>query len=136
MAPSDGVVVRFGSHALAVEVADEAGEWGFGLMFRNHLGADAGMLFLFGQLLQPDNGFFMFKTLIPLQIAYLQSVDSRSYRVVALREMVPCRSMIKKECPEYDPGTVYDAAVEANRGWFTRAGVEVGDRATVESSTR
>jgi uncharacterized protein len=134
-APVGGALVSFGRHSVAAEVADEKAEWGLGLMFRRHLARDAGMLFVFPEL-QGPSGFYMFNTLIPLQIAYLQRVDAGAYQVVAMREMVPCRSTKPDLCPTYDAGTGYNAALEVNRGWLDRAGVVVGDRVTVTFKSR
>jgi uncharacterized membrane protein (UPF0127 family) len=132
--------VRFGSHSLAVEVADDKAEWGTGLMHRPRLARNAGMLFEFTVLAPAYHGFIMENVLIPLSIAFLRQVNQSEYQVVAVLEMLPCPPGAKTDttpdCRSYPPGAPYDAAVEANRGWFSRAGVEVGDRATVEPFTR
>lgn len=134
-APPGGVIVRFGVHAIAAEVADSKDEWHRGLMSRTHLGRDAGMLFVFPVRVKGSFAFYMFRTLIPLQIAFFQR-SGDGYRVVGLREMVPCREDVARKCKTYAPGTPYDVALEANKGWFTKAGVEVGDAATLERPRR
>jgi uncharacterized membrane protein (UPF0127 family) len=138
--PTAEVRIRFGpDRALAAEVADEKGEWGRGLMFRRNLDRDAGMLFVFPYRLPAGHGFIMENVRIPLSTAFLERVDDRSYKVVAILEMDPCPPGTKAdtpECPEYEPGVAYDAAVEANGGWFREAAVAIGDRATVEPLAR
>jgi uncharacterized membrane protein (UPF0127 family) len=39
-------------------------------------------------------------------------------------DMEPCR---RDPCPVYRPDVAYVGAVEANRGFFQRHGIEVGD---------
>jgi uncharacterized protein len=107
------------STTVAVEVADSPDERSVGLSGREELPADAGMLFLFDRPV--TQGFWMKDTLIPLSIAFLDAEG----RIVAVRDMVPCRS---EPCPLYEPGRSYSSALEVNRGAFERWGVGVGDR--------
>ncbi len=130
-APPGGTLVHFGDRVIAAEIADELEEWGRGLMFRERMDEDAGMVFLFPIQRPGTNGFYMKNTLIPLSIAYLESADGGKYRVVAIRNMDPCPPETVK-CPTYPGGAPYDAALEVNQGWFEAAGVRVGDLATVE----
>ena len=55
-------------HLLKVEVADTPERWAQGLMFRERLGEDEGMVFLFPE--PTAGGFWMKNTLIPLSIAF------------------------------------------------------------------
>src|SRR4029077_1590428 len=106
-----------------------APEWEHGLMDRKSLAPDAGMLFLFPS--PQKSAFYMFKTLIPLQIAFLQRKQGQTYRVVKLFEMTPCPASDPHQCHLYDPGLSYDAALEVNGGWFTSNGVHVGSTGQV-----
>ena len=127
----DGVVVRFdGSREAEIraELAVTAEEMQRGLMFREDIAPNAGMLFLYQ--LPDSDGFYMKNTLIPLSIAYMRSAGGRRYRVVAIRDMEPCPRSVE-DCPTYPPGAYYDAALEVNQGWFADAGVKVGTIATV-----
>ncbi|HXF36437.1 MAG TPA: DUF192 domain-containing protein, partial [Actinomycetota bacterium] len=103
---------------LRVEVADAPAERARGLMGRERLPADAGMVFLFPRPTRA--GFWMKDTLIPLSIAFWDEGG----RIVAILDMEPCR---RDPCPLYRPEAAYVGAVEANRGFFQRHGVEVGD---------
>jgi uncharacterized protein len=105
-----------GNGELHLEVADDEAERELGLMNRTKLGRDDGMVFLFPA--PSSGGFWMKNTLIPLSIAFISGT-----RVVAVREMVPCRA---DPCPSYMPGAEYDSAVEANRNWFPDHDVRVG----------
>lgn len=117
-----GVVrMRFSPDAevSAEVVADDAGRQQ-GLMDRESLEADAGMLFLFAE--PNTSGFWMKNTLIPLSIAFMRR-DGDRFEVVAVLDMQPCE---QDPCRIYEPGATYDAALEVNLGWFGDHGVEVG----------
>jgi uncharacterized membrane protein (UPF0127 family) len=58
----------FGTAAFSVEIADDAAERAQGLMFRTHLPASAGMLFVYEEP-QPVS-FWMENTLIPLDMIF------------------------------------------------------------------
>jgi uncharacterized membrane protein (UPF0127 family) len=109
---------------LAVRVADTDAERATGLMGVTSLPADQGMAFAFDAPTQAR--FWMKDTLIPLSIAF---IDERG-RVVTIDDMEPCHA---DPCPTYAATSGYTLAVEANRGWFSRAGVVVGDRASLEA---
>jgi len=75
-----------GSVLFDVEIADEPGEWGQGLMFRESLPEDAGMLFIF-----PDEtlrSFWMKNTLIPLDIIFI----STDLEIVHIAHAIPCET--------------------------------------------
>lgn len=108
---------------VAVELADTAEERQVGLMNRESLPADAGMLFLFEEELR--GGFWMKDTLIPLSIAYMDG-DGRILRIL---DMEPCRA---DPCPTYDAGVAFESALEVNQGAFAAWGVEEGDRVRLE----
>lgn len=127
---SDEVAVEFDGACVTAEVADTAEERRRGLMGREELAPDAGMLFLFEG--PSSGGFWMKDTLIPLSIAFLRSIDGSRFRVVSILEMEPCEA---DPCPTYDPETTYDAALEVNQGWFAEAGVEVGAEASVTGAS-
>src|SRR5919106_2877677 len=102
-----------------VEVADSPEERARGLMFREELPPDGGMVFLQEE---PARGTFWMKdTLIPLSLA----VWGPGGRIRSILDMEPCR---EDPCPSYDPEAAWIGAVEVNRGFFDRNGVRVGDR--------
>jgi len=128
-APPGGALVAFRSHVVAVELAVDEAEWSHGLMDRKTLGANAGMLFLFPA--PSGDPFYMYRTLVPLSVAFLKRTNGQTYRVEQVIEMVPCRSTDPHQCHLYQPGAKYDAALEVNRGWFVRNGVHVGSTGQV-----
>jgi uncharacterized protein len=105
-----------------VEVAETASQQELGLMHRDDLPADEGMVFLFER--DQTGGFWMKNTRIPLSIAYYDAEG----RIVRILDMDPCTA---DPCRTYDPGVAYRGALEVNRGAFRRWGVEPGDRLTV-----
>jgi uncharacterized protein len=121
--PTSRVTFDGSPAVLPVRVADDADERRRGLMGVTRLDDDEGMAFVFEAPVQ--SGFWMKDTLIPLSIAF---VDEGG-RIVTIREMRPCGA---DPCPRYEAAEPYVLAVEANRGWFERSGVEVGDRARLE----
>ena len=119
------VVIETGSGdvEVAVEVADDDEERQLGLMNRESLPADAGMLFVFEE--DSSGGFWMKNTLIPLSIAFADG----SGEILRILDMEPCEA---DPCDIYDPGVFYRSALEVNQGAFDRLGVEEGDRLRLE----
>ncbi|MGH8868011.1 MAG: DUF192 domain-containing protein [Actinomycetes bacterium] len=107
------------------EVADSAAERGHGLMDRDRVPPGTGMLFVFDGPTQSD--FYMFRTRVPLSIAFVDGT-----RVVGTREMPPCTADAPEDCPTYGVDAPYTLAVEAPAGHFSTAGVRTGDRVTVQ----
>ncbi len=129
-APPGGVVLRFGTHDLGAEVAATPQARARGLMFRESLGRDAGMIFLFP--VASRGGFWMKNTLIPLSIAFMTRTAPGAYRVISVLDMQPCRTQV---CPSYSPRAPFDAAVEAPLGWYSRHRVGVGADVKVIAGT-
>lgn len=112
---------------LLVELAATPEQRAFGLMVRPSLPPDAGMLFLYDSIQPETSGFWMFRTRIPLQIAFLDSAGT----IRAIRSMAPCDSTFARSCPTYPAGVPYRAALEVNEGYFARKGIGVGDRVLI-----
>jgi uncharacterized membrane protein (UPF0127 family) len=100
---------------LVVEVAATPASQATGLSGRTSLAPDAGMLFVFPTP-QPTE-FWMRDTLIPLSIAFVD--DSRT--IVSIQEM-----QAETDQHHVPPGPIR-YAIEANQGFFSRAGVAIGD---------
>ncbi|WP_069385122.1 DUF192 domain-containing protein [Halomonas caseinilytica] len=112
-----------GPHRLTVELARSAAERNLGLMERDRLAEDAGMLFLYDDVQPAENGFWMYRTRIPLDIAFLDAQG----RINDIHRMQPCRSASPSDCPVTRPSMPYHAALEVNAGYFDAKGIEVGD---------
>ena len=116
---------------LSVELAARPEQRTMGLMERHHLAENAGMLFLYDSTQPPDAGYWMFRTRIPLDIAYLDSAGV----VRAIREMQPCTSLLAQGCPSYPPNVPYRYALEVNSGFFKRHLITVGSVAQLPGRT-
>ncbi len=112
-----------GAVELDVEIAETRRARATGLMKRESLDGDAGMVFLEEEPVRQS--FWMKDTLIPLSVAFW---DDRG-EILAMLDMKPCRVAA---CPTYDPGVAWTGAVEVNEGFFEEHGVEVGDGVRVE----
>lgn len=106
------------------EVARTAEQRTMGLMERRSLPDTAGMLFIYSEDQPATSGFWMFRTRIPLDIAFADSTG----RIVAVRQMVPCEAQLAAGCPSYEPGHVFRTALEVNAGFLSRRGIGVGSR--------
>lgn len=95
-----------------------------GLMERTSLAPDSGMLFVYEADQPATAGFWMFRTRIPLDIAFADSTG----RIVAVRTMQPCAATLAAGCPSYEPGAPYRYALEVNAGFLARHRVGVGSR--------
>jgi YVTN family beta-propeller protein len=103
-----------------VEVQDDREEFPRGLMFRNHLPWNAGMLFAFNE--EEPQTFWMKNTLIPLDMIF---VDSSS-KIIDIKENVPpCE---QEECPNYTSIEPAQYVLEVNAGFVQEKGVKIGDR--------
>ncbi|ONH34229.1 hypothetical protein BL254_17040 [Protofrankia sp. BMG5.30] len=112
--------VRVGAVTLTVEVAETPAARRRGLMDRTSLPSGTGMLFVFGR--ESTDGFYMYRTLIPLSIVF-----SRYGRVVTIQEMTPCGEENPNSCEIYRAEAAYTEAVEAPGGTFSNAGIRPGD---------
>jgi YVTN family beta-propeller protein len=103
-----------------VEVPDELDEHIRGLMFRQHLPWNAGMLFAFYE--EEHIAFWMKNTLIPLDMIF---IDSSSEIVDIIENVPPCE---QDDCPGYPSQEPAQYVLEVNAGFVQENGVRVGDR--------
>jgi len=121
----DGEPVR-----LLVEVASTDRQRQFGLMMRDALDRDSGMIFLFDEERPGEAGFWMWRTRMPLDIAFLDAEGV----IVRILQMDPCPSLqYAQACPTYPPGVPYHSALEVNQGWFAAHGFAEGARVELEA---
>ncbi len=102
---------------IRVEIVDSKEERQKGLMFRDKLDPDNGMLFIF------ENtrilSFWMKNTFIPLSIAFIDTNCS----IVRITDMSPL-----SEDTFYSSVYPVKYALEVNRGWFKLNHIKVGDK--------
>ncbi|WP_162197633.1 DUF192 domain-containing protein [Methanosarcina horonobensis] len=111
----------------SVEIAANQSQRQYGLMNREHLDPDKGMLFFFEE--EGVHHFWMKNTLIPLDIIWINS--SRDI-VYIERNAQPCTSGY---CPSFDPGKNASYVLEINGGLSDRYGINVGDKANITCIT-
>ena len=111
--------VCFNEACFTVEVANEPQEQQRGLMFRDFMPQDHGMLFIFDH--EDRYGFWMKNTLIPLDIIWLDG----NLIVVHMEENVPpCE---KDPCTSYRPSAAAWYVLELNAGTAKRLDLKIGD---------
>jgi uncharacterized membrane protein (UPF0127 family) len=103
----------------SVELATTQQEQALGLMFRDNMPADHGMLFIFP--VESMRGFWMKNTRIPLDIFYFDE----ELKLVSVSENArPCRT---QRCPGYPSAGPAKYVLELNAGKAAELGVQVGD---------
>jgi uncharacterized membrane protein (UPF0127 family) len=110
-----GVIIH--EDTLWVKIAADPEARERGLMFRQDLPEDEGMLFVFDYP-QPLS-FWMKNTYLPLDIAFV-SADKHILNILAMKPL--------DEKTRYESQGPAQYAIEVNRGWFVRHGVSPGDR--------
>ena len=105
---------------LNLELPKSALDFKQGLMFRESLDTDSGMLFVFDNIAKQS--FHMTETLIPLDIAYIREDGI----IESIKQLEP-----NNPIPVHSEGEI-ELAIEVNRGWFAENNVEVGDELSVE----
>lgn len=118
-ARATGPTVELKGQRFEIEIADNDATRERGLMFRDSMPADHGMLFLFDDL--SVRSFWMKNCRMPLDILFFD----QNYKLVSAQERVPpCRS---------DPCVVYPSegpaqyVLELNAGMADKLGVKPGD---------
>jgi uncharacterized membrane protein (UPF0127 family) len=115
-----GEVVFADRTRVAVEIADTDELRQRGLMFRETLAPNEGMVFIFPET--GDYPFWMKNTLIPLDMIWVDA----SRRVVAIAHSVPpCKA---DPCPSYPPNARSLYVVEVVAGFAKSHAVVVGDQ--------
>ena len=101
---------------LDLEIPSTPEAFSAGLMFRESLGKDSGMLFVFKEA--GEKSFHMTNTTIPLDIAFINEDGI----IETIKELKP----LDETYVFSDARVLY--AIEVNRGWFTENNVRVGDK--------
>ena len=116
--------VVLGGKTFSVEIADSSEEHQLGLMFRDSMPADHGMIFIFPD--EAPRSFWMKNTRIPLDIMYFD----RDLRMVSISaDTPPCRVA---RCPSYPSVAPAKYVLELNGGSAAALGVGVGDKLTLD----
>lgn len=120
------VTISVNGHSLKAYIADEFDEQQEGLMFvtSDELKQDDAMIFVFDAPAQQS--FWMRNTIIPLDIAYLDSEG----RILNILTMKP---LDESGYPSAGPAQY---AVETNAGWFAEKNITAGAKFDLSNLTR
>lgn len=110
--------MRVSGQPIVVELALDGYSQAKGLMFRESMPENAGMLFMFEKT-QPLS-FWMKNTLIPLDIIYITETGD----VVNIVTAEPCKI---KNCPSYPSASSAKYVLELNAGRANELGLKAGD---------
>ncbi|MFC1685530.1 DUF192 domain-containing protein [Nanoarchaeota archaeon] len=106
-----------GEHVFSVEIADNDRERAKGLMYREEMNLDKGMLFVYED--EEIRSFWMKNTLIPLDIIFIDSDLS----VVDIKEdVLPCEEV----CEGYMSLKPAKYVLEINAGLSKEMGLDIG----------
>lgn len=118
-ASAGGSWVELGGQRYAVEIADDDAERVRGLMFRDAMDADRGMLFIHES--ESPQAYWMKNTRIALDILYF---DSARRLVSQQRDVPPCT--LGDRCPPYPSDAPARYVLELNAGQAQKLGLEQG----------
>ncbi len=114
--------VSLNDQSFVIELADTDNTRALGLMHREHMADDEGMLFVF-----PDTqrrAFWMKNTLIPLDILYFD----QNQKLVSISENTPPCKNTTTRCPNYPSAKPAKYVLEINAGLSQQYGFKSGDK--------
>ncbi|MBU6469096.1 MAG: DUF192 domain-containing protein [Gammaproteobacteria bacterium] len=115
--------VTLAGHRFTVEIANTDAMRERGLMFRTHMAANHGMLFVYSDA-QPRY-FWMKNTLIPLDIIFF---DAHQRLINVSADTPPCKT---EQCPTYTSAAPAQYVLELNAGMAKKLGLKPGERFTI-----
>jgi len=121
---ADGPYVELKGERFSVELAQTQQKQALGLMFRESMPQDHGMLFLFP--VEAMRSFWMKNTRIPLDIMYFDK-DLKMVSISANTQ--PCKV---SRCPSYPSKAPAQYVLELNAGTAEELGVGLGDRLSLD----
>jgi uncharacterized membrane protein (UPF0127 family) len=117
--------VELDGHRYSIEIADDDTERARGLMFRDEMAADHGMLFIHSD--EEPLAYWMKNTHIPLDILYFD----RGFKLVGeQRNVPPCTA--GNACPSYPSNAPALYVLELNAGQAAEIGLKKGDPLKVD----
>jgi uncharacterized membrane protein (UPF0127 family) len=116
--------MQLGSQTLTLEIANTGATREHGLMQRDSMPADHGMIFVFAD--EQSLSFWMKKTRIPLDVIYVDG----NQKVVSIKQMKPY------DLTPVPSGRAAKWAIELNKGAADTAGVKVGDQLAIPQAAQ
>lgn len=128
-ASGKGSWVELAGQRYQVEIADDAAERARGLMFRDAMDSDHGMLFIHER--EEPQAYWMKNTHIPLDIFYF---DDAQRLVSVQRDVPPCT--LGDACPAYPSEGPARYVLELNAGQAARLGIKPGETIKLASGLK
>ena len=110
--------IILGEVEVFVEIADSPDEWERGLMFRESLKENSGMLFIFKD--SKERNFWMKNTLVELDIIFI----NKNFEIVNIKNAIPCE---KEPCESYESVLPAKYVLEVNSGFAEKNNLNIGD---------
>ena len=108
------------SNCFDIEIAESSEERSKGLMYRESLDENAGMLFIFEE--EKEYSIWMKNTLIPLDIIWI----NKDLEIVHIEKNVqPCK---EDPCKIYKPDKPAKYVLELNTGQTEKTGIKIGNK--------
>ena len=123
IACTTGPYVQLGDAKVIVELAVTPEEKAKGLVHREYLDENKGMLFIFEDEKAPS--FWMKNTLIPLDMIFINSDN----KIVDILVAEPCK---KDPCKSYTPKADAKYVLEVNAGFSERHNAKIGDEVSIK----
>ncbi|MBU1111235.1 MAG: DUF192 domain-containing protein [Nanoarchaeota archaeon] len=111
--------VCISGNCVNVEIADTQNERNFGLMFRENLDENSGMIFIYEE--SDTYAFWMKNTLIQLDMIWI----NEDKIIIYIAEAEPCKA---DPCPTYAPEEPAKYILEVNQGFSQEHDINVGDK--------
>jgi hypothetical protein len=106
------------------ELAQTPAQWTHGLMYRNSMPAESGMLFILPK--EETQSFWMKNTKIPLDIIFISAAG----KIVDIKNnFSPCLS---DPCPVYNSVAPAQDVLEINGGLAEKAGLKISDKIIIK----
>jgi uncharacterized protein len=118
-----GAKMTVGREIIELEIAETPQQQAMGLMYRNSLADNRGMLFPFEEARMTQ--FWMKNCFIPLDMIFL--LDGKIQAIEA--SAPPCQG---DPCPVYGPSAFVDGVIELRGGRAAELGLKKGDKVSIE----
>ena len=117
--------VCINNNCFKVEIADNQEKWSKGLMERENLDKDRGMLFVFDQ--EAVHSFWMKNTLIALDIIWI----NKDKEIIYIEEnALPCKT---ENCQSYGPNQNSKYVLEINAGLAEKLKINPVDKLVIKN---
>lgn len=120
--------IEVGAKKVTVEIAETSSQHERGLMNRQSMKPDEGMLFIFGE--EKPLAFWMKNTFIDLSIGFFDA----NKNLVDIQEMKAVTSIMTADIPSYKSSAPAKYALEMNKNWFAKNKIKVGAKLKIPAS--